>query len=81
MLSRRSAGEATGGFSPLEPGQQAGASVRKQFELNRPTCSLLHHDRTRSDLPAAYKVTDLHLHQVAASEFAVDREIEQRSIS
>jgi hypothetical protein len=49
--------------------------------LNRPTCFLLHHDRTRSNLSAADKVADLHLHQVAAPEFAVDRQIEQRSIS
>jgi hypothetical protein len=66
---------------PFKPRQQAGPSVWKQFELNRPTCFLLHHDRTRSDLPAGDKVADLHLHQVAAPEFAVDRQVEQRPIS
>lgn len=60
---------------PLEPSQQAGASVRKQLELNRPTCFPLHHDCARSDLPAADCVADLHLHQVAAPEFAVDRQV------
>jgi hypothetical protein len=58
---------------PFKPRQQASPSVCKQFELNRPTGFLLHHDRTRSDLPAADKVADLHLHQVAAPEFGVDR--------
>jgi len=66
---------------PLEPDQQAGPSVLEQFELNRATCFLLHHHCPRSDLPAADKVANLHLHQVAAPELAVDRQIEQRSIS
>jgi hypothetical protein len=52
----------------------------EQLELNRPTCFLLHYDRTCSDLPAADKVSDLHLHQVAAPELAVERQVEQRPI-
>ena len=60
----------------LKPGQQAGASIGKQFELNWSPCFLLHDDRPRSDLSAADKVAYLHLHQVAASEFAVDRQVE-----
>jgi hypothetical protein len=66
---------------PLKPSQQAGPCVWKQFKLNWPTCFLLHHDRSRSDLPNANEVADLHPHQVAASEFAVDRQVEQRPIS
>jgi hypothetical protein len=66
---------------PFKPRQQAGPSVWEQFELNRPTGFLLHHDRTRSDLPAADKVADLHPHQIAAPEFAIDRQVEQRPIS
>ncbi|BBD03565.1 hypothetical protein YGS_C3P0090 (plasmid) [Sphingobium sp. YG1] len=46
----------------IEPSQQAGPSVGEQFELNGSTCFLLHDDRTRSDLPAADDVADLHLH-------------------
>jgi hypothetical protein len=57
---------------PFKPREQAGPSVWKQFELDRPTGFLLPHDRTRSDLPAADKVAYLHLHQVAAPKFAVD---------
>ncbi len=67
--------------SPLEPCQQAGASVWKKLELNWSPCFLLHDDRPRSDLSAADKVANLHLHQVAASEFAIDREVEQRAIT
>lgn len=37
---------------PIEPGHQAGPSVCEQFELNRETCFLLHHDCPRSALPA-----------------------------
>ncbi len=66
---------------PIEPSQQAGPGVWEQFELNRPTCFLLHHDRTRSDLSTADKVADLRPHEIAAPEFAVDRQVEQRPIS
>jgi hypothetical protein len=66
---------------PLEPSQQAGASVWQQLELNWSARFLLHDNRPRSDLPAANKVADLQLHQVAASKFAVDRQVEQRPIS
>src|SRR5436309_2056370 len=69
---------ATAAFKPC---QQAGSGVRQQFELNRPTCLLLHHDYARSDLPTAHKITDFHPHQIAATQFAVDREIEKRTIS
>ena len=65
----------------IEPSQQAGPSIREYFELNRPTCFLLHDNRTRSDLSTADKVADLHPNQVAAPKFAVDREVKQRAIS
>jgi hypothetical protein len=67
--------------SPFKPSQQAGASVWKQLELNWSACFLLHDGRPRSDLPAADKVADFHLHQVAASKFTVDRQVEQRPVS
>ncbi len=65
----------------LEPRQQAGPSVGKQFELNRPTCFLLHHDCARSDLPPADNVAYFHPHQVAAAELAVDRKVKQCAIT
>ena len=39
--------------SPIEPSEKAGPNIWKQFELNRPTGFLLHHDCPRSNLPAA----------------------------
>jgi len=60
---------------PIEPSQQASPCVGEQFELNGSTCFLLHDDRTRSDLPAADDVAKLHLHQIAAPKFAVDRQV------
>ncbi len=66
---------------PFKPRQEAGPGVLKQFELNRPTRFLLHYDCSRSDLSTADKVADLHPHEVAATELAVDREVEQRPIS
>ncbi len=65
----------------FEPCQQARSSIWQQFELNGPPCFLLHYDCPRSDPRSADKVADLHLHQVAALKFAVDRQIEQRPIS
>jgi catecholate siderophore receptor len=41
----------------------------------------LHHDCARSDLSAADKIADFHLHEVAATELAVDREVEQCAIT
>lgn len=60
----------------FEPCQEAGPGVGQQFELNRPTCFLLHHDCTRPYLPAADKVADFNPNEVAATKFAVDREVE-----
>lgn len=66
---------------PLKPSEQAGTSVWEQFELDRPTRFLLHHNCPRADLPAADNVANLYLHQVTAPELAVDRQVEQCPIS
>lgn len=66
---------------PIKPSQQARPSVWKKLELNRASCFLLHHDCPRSYLAAAHKVANLDLHQVTAPQLAVDRQVEQRSIS
>lgn len=47
---------------------------------NGPTRFLLDDDRARSSLSADHKITDLHPHDVAAAELAVDRQIEHGSI-
>gem|GEM_PF-2970449 len=66
---------------PFKPRQQAGPSVRKQFELNRPTCFLLYHDCARSDLSPANNVAIFNTHQIAAAELAVDRKVKQCAIT
>ena len=66
---------------PLEPSQQAGPGVGEQFELHRPARFLLHHQGARADLPATDNVADFHLDEVAATQLAVDPEVEQCPIS
>jgi len=67
--------------TPFEPGQQTRPGIGKPFELDGATCFPLHHDCACSDLPAADKVADFHLHEVASAQLAVDHEGEQRPIS
>lgn len=65
----------------LEPGQQTGPGIGKQFELDRATCLLLHHDSPRSNLSTTDNVANFHLHEVAATELTVDRKVEECTIS
>ncbi|NKJ43705.1 hypothetical protein FHW94_003194 [Novosphingobium sp. SG720] len=65
---------------PFEPRQQAGPGIRKKFKLNRPPRFLLHHDCSRSDLPAAYEIANFHANKVATAQLAVDCKVEQRPI-
>lgn len=65
----------------FKPRQEAVPGVEEQFELHRPSRFLLHDNRARSDLPTADKVADFHLHEVAATQLAVDSEVEQGPIS
>lgn len=65
----------------FKPCQHAGPGIREQFELNRPTGFLLHHDCARPNLSAADNVADFHLHEVATSQLAVNRKVEQGQIS
>ncbi|OHC97991.1 MAG: hypothetical protein A2792_05670 [Sphingomonadales bacterium RIFCSPHIGHO2_01_FULL_65_20] len=67
--------------SAFEPCQQTRSCVRKQFELNRATCFLLHYDCARPDLSAAHDVSNFHPYQVAAAKLAIDREVKQCTIS
>ena len=55
----------------IEPCQQAGSSILEQLELDGASCFLLHHNRPRSNLTAADKVTDFHLNEVTTPELAV----------
>jgi hypothetical protein len=67
--------------APFEPSEEAPPSIRHDFELNWSTSLLLDYHRPCSQLTAGDKVADLNLHQIAASQFAVDRKIEKRPIS
>jgi hypothetical protein len=66
---------------PFQPGKQASSSIREQLELDRPTSLLLHHDCSGANLPTNYQVTNLHPNHVAATQLAIDRQIEQRPIT
>lgn len=67
--------------SAFEPCQQTRSCVRKQFELDRPTCFLLHHDCACPDLSATHNVSNFHPYQVAAAKLAIDRKVKQCAIS
>jgi len=65
----------------FEPSKEAPACIRHDFKLHWSTDPLLDHHRPRSHLTAGDKVANLYLHQIAASQLAVDRKVEERSIS
>ncbi|ANK12817.1 hypothetical protein A9D12_07510 [Erythrobacter neustonensis] len=65
----------------LKPGQQTGAGIRQNLELDRTSCFLLHHDCARSGWPSVDNVADLHSHKVAAAQFAVYGKVKQRTIT
>ncbi|ESY81143.1 hypothetical protein X739_28460 [Mesorhizobium sp. LNHC220B00] len=67
--------------TPLEPGQQACSYVAGDFELYWSPGLLLHDDRASPDLRADHDITDSDLYQVAAPKLAVDRQIEQCTVS
>jgi len=67
--------------APLKPCQEASTSIRHDLELNWSTGLLLNHHRPCSQLTAGDKVADFDLHQIAASQLAVDRKIEKCPVS
>lgn len=70
-----------GPSAPFKPSQQACSYVAGDFELDGPPCLLLDNDRARSDLRAGYDITNPDFYQVAAAKLAVDRQIEQGTVS
>ncbi|MBA2933955.1 hypothetical protein HZF05_07560 [Sphingomonas sp. CGMCC 1.13654] len=60
---------------------QPGSSIRQQLELHRPPSLRLRHGGPRSDLATANDVADFEAYDVAPPKFAVDRDIEQRSVA
>ena len=70
-----------GAAAQFQPSEQAGASVIHQLELDRPPSLLLNNDRTRPNFPITYDVANLDLHQITTAQFAVDGEVEKRSVA
>lgn len=67
--------------TPLKPCEQAGTSVSHQLELNGTACLLLHHGRTGSYFRADDQGADFDLYEIAATQLAIDGEIEQGAIT
>lgn len=61
--------------------EQAGSSIVHQLELDWSSGYLLNDNRSRPNFPVANDITDLDLHLITAAKFAVDGNIEERSIS
>ena len=72
---------AQGTTATLQPGEQAGSIIRQQLELHRPTSLRLRDGGARPDLATANDVADLETYDIAPSKFAIDCDIEQRSIA
>jgi hypothetical protein len=70
-----------GAAAAFEPGEEARSDVGRKIELNRASGLLLNDDRSSSDISPRYKVADLDLHEIAASQLAVDRQVEKRPIT
>lgn len=75
-------GEILGRASPaFQPRLQTGAGSFEQLELDRPARFLLGNGRSRSHLTSAHELANPYLHDVAAAQLTVSREVEQRAIA
>lgn len=69
-------------FPPaFQPSLKAGPSRFEQIELDRPARLLLCDDASRPHPPATDQLADPDLHDVAAAQLAVDREVEERAVA
>src|SRR6476619_420279 len=68
-------------FHLRQPIMDRGPGLLHDFELDRSPCLLLDHGATVSHPAAGAYVVDLQADEIAASELAVDREVEQGKIS
>jgi hypothetical protein len=64
----------------FEPREEACSDIGRKLELNRASGLLLHDDRSSSDIRPGDEVADPDLHEIAASQLAVDRQVEKRSV-
>ncbi len=70
-----------GAAAKLKPSDQASSYIGCELELHGPSGLLLHDNRPRSNLGTRYNVSDFDLDQVTTAQFAIDRKIEQRTVS
>jgi hypothetical protein len=63
------------------PGEDRFTGRLRDFELHRPLGFRLHDNRARRDSIAVGDITDAQLHEIAAAQFAVERQIEQREFA
>ena len=68
-------------FDLRQPIMDRGPSLLHDFELDRSPCLFLDHGATVSHPATGAYVVDLQADEIAASELAVDRKIEQGEIS
>lgn len=66
---------------PQQPCCQARAGVRCNFKLYGPPGLPLDDHRAVADFRTGHEVADLKLHQIAAPQPAVDRQVEQRTVA
>jgi hypothetical protein len=67
--------------APREPSQQGLARFGHQFKLHGPMRLLLDHSRASSQGSTSHNRADFHFNDVAAAQFAIDRQVEQRSVA
>jgi hypothetical protein len=67
--------------SPFKPCQQACPCGFEQLKLHWPAGLLLEYGSPLSDAASAHKLSDAQLHQITATQFAVDRKVEHGAIS
>jgi hypothetical protein len=68
-------------FDLRQPIMDRGPGLLHDFELDRSPCLFLDHGATVSHPAASAYVVDLQADEIATSELAVDREVEQGKIS
>jgi hypothetical protein len=74
--------EVVEGAAPaLQPVEQACPRRFKQFELNRPASLLLDDDGALADTGATDELADTDSDQIAATQLAVDRQVEEGPVS
>lgn len=65
----------------FDPGSDSQPGRLGQLELHRPLRLSLHHHRAEQDLIGVHDVPDPWVHQIAAPQAAVDRQVEHRQVA